>query len=374
MRRVEEEEDKEKGDAMVLGERGDSEEEDDLDEEKEFDDLELEKKFGYLDADGITEEDEAALALFGNEGEMPRMNLADIVLEKIRENEAKNAVKREAENNPLKAERERKIRETYSAVGQILSKYRSGKVPKAFKIIPKFHNWKDIVALTRPDGWSPAAMFVGTRLFASNLKPKEAQYFYYEYLLPFVLQDIDGNTKLNFHLYQALRKATFKPEAFNKGILFPLCETRSTTLRQATIVGSVIAKQSIPMLHSAAALLHISKLPYTGANSLFIRILLDKKYALPYRVLDGLVDHFYRMINEQRDLPVIWHNSLLSFVRHYKREIESNQKEMLKRLMRAQYHDQITPVIRTELFSVRSRGEQMDPGPDEQARAIAAAA
>ena len=41
---------------------------------------------------------------------------------------------------------------------------------------------------------------------------------------------------------------------------------------------------SIPVLHSAAALLRIAEMPYTGANTVFILTLLDKKYALPLRV------------------------------------------------------------------------------------------
>jgi essential nuclear protein 1 len=44
-----------------------------------------------------------------------------------------------------------------------------------------------------------------------------------------------------------------------------------------------------------------------GPNSLFIRILLDKKYALPYKVVDALVYHFMRFKTESRELPVLWH-------------------------------------------------------------------
>jgi essential nuclear protein 1 len=46
------------------------------------------------------------------------------------------------------------------------------------------------------------------------------------------------------------------------------------------------------MLHSAAAILKLAEMEYTGGNSIFIRILLDKKYALPYRVIDALIHHF----------------------------------------------------------------------------------
>lgn len=34
----------------------------------------------------------------------------------------------------------------------------------------------------------------------------------------------DNAGKLNVHLYEALKKALYKPAAFFKGILFPLCE------------------------------------------------------------------------------------------------------------------------------------------------------
>lgn len=75
-----------------------------------------------------------------------------------------------------------------------------------------------------PSTWSAAAMYQGIRIFASNLKENMAQRFYNLVLLPRVRDDIDEYKKLNFHLYQALKKALFKPGAFMKGILIPLCE------------------------------------------------------------------------------------------------------------------------------------------------------
>ena len=64
------------------------------------------------------------------------------------------------------------------------------------------------------------------------------------------------------------------------------------TLREAVILASIMAKCSIPMLHSAAAILKIAEMDYNGANSIFLKTLLDKKYALPYRVVDAVVFHF----------------------------------------------------------------------------------
>lgn len=73
-------------------------------------------------------------------------------------------------------------------------------------------------------GWSAATMYQGTRIFASNLKENMAQRFYNLVLLPRIRDDISEYKRLNFHLYQALRKALFKPGAFMKGIIIPLCE------------------------------------------------------------------------------------------------------------------------------------------------------
>lgn len=67
-------------------------------------------------------------------------------------------------------------------------------------------------------------MYQATRLFASNLADPMAQRFYNLVLLPRIRDDIDEFKRLNFHLYQALRKAIFKPAAFFKGIVLPLCE------------------------------------------------------------------------------------------------------------------------------------------------------
>ena len=65
-------------------------------------------------------------------------------------------------------------------------------------------------------------------------------------------------------------QAAFKPAAFYRGMLLPLCQS-ACTLRKATIIASVLAKTSIPVLHSSVALLKLAQLDYSGVNSLFIR-------------------------------------------------------------------------------------------------------
>ena len=99
--------------------------------------------------------------------------------------------------------------------------------------------------------------------------------------------------------------------------MLPLCEGGDCTLREAIIIGSVLARNSIPLLHSCAVMLKIAEMEYSGANSIFLRIFFDKKYALPYRVVDSVVFHFIRFRSERRELPVLWHQALLTFVQRY---------------------------------------------------------
>lgn len=349
-------------------------------------DLHEEKELDFLDGSKITEEDEMVLAMFSNmetkakklDGEQesakgPRIMLADIILAKIREKEEADVRAAAIAADPERAERDKKIAEVYGLIGNILSRYRSGKIPKAFKVIPKLRNWEEVLYLTRPDEWTPAAVYVATRILASNLPAKQVLSFYTEILLPRCLEDISDNKKLNYHLYRALGKAVYKPDAFVKGILFPLCEDGGCTLRQATIIGSVVSKVSLPMLHSGAALLYISQLRYSPPNSIVITALLEKGYALPYRVLDAVVDSFLKMKADTRALPLPWHQSLLSFAQRYKREVTMEQKEKLKLLMRVHTHHSVTAEIRRELFSTRNRGDEMEPDANTIARNIESA-
>jgi hypothetical protein len=51
--------------------------------------------------------------------------------------------------------------------------------------------------------------------------------FYNVVLLTKVRDDIAEHKRLNYHLYLAVKKSLFKPSAFFKGFLLPLCEVIS---------------------------------------------------------------------------------------------------------------------------------------------------
>ncbi|KAI9836094.1 MAG: hypothetical protein M1819_001708 [Sarea resinae] len=322
-------------------------------------------------------------------------NLADLILEKIAAHEAAQAGLPSAEANEMPEdaiELPAKVVEVYSKIGLLLSRYKSGKLPKPFKIIPTLPHWEDLLSLTRPDSWTPNACYEATKIFVSS-KPAITQRFLSNVILDHVREDIHETKKLNVHLYKALKKALYKPAAFFKGFLFPLVAGGTCTLREAHIVSSVLARVSIPVLHSAAALLRLCDIAAEqtsvsaeggGATNIFIRVLLEKKYALPYKVVDALVFHFMRFrATDPADapaggldssmtgvsgpgakdlkLPVLWHQSLLAFAQRYRNDITEDQREALLDLLLVRGHKDIGPEVRRELLEGRGRGVVVEP-------------
>ena len=312
-------------------------------------------------------------------------NLADLILQRIAEKEALQAVTgsdqprhfmgggapEDAVEIPLK------VVETFTKIAQILSRYKSGPLPKPFKVLPTLPQWPDLLAITAPENWTPNAIYAATKIFISS-QPATAQHFLEVVLLDRVRADIQETHKLNVHLFDALKKSLYKPAAFFKGFLFPLVSD-GATLREANIVSGVLARVSIPVLHSAAALLRLCEIAAeqssvnsesAGAANIFIRVLLEKKYALPYKAVDALVFHFLRfrgsreeraLAADETKLPVLWHQSLLIFVQRYKNDVTEDQREALLDLILVRGHRDIGPEIRRELLAGRERGAVEPP-------------
>ena len=174
-------------------------------------------------------------------------------------------------------------------VGELLRSYRAGPLPKPFKIIPSFPAWARILALTAPERWSPQAAHAATRIFISNMKPQQARVYLEGVVLGLVRADLEQPStrkdarKLSPHLYEALKRALYKPAAFFKGIVFPLLDVCANcslwspfyssrvsqggcTLKEAAIVASVLTKVKVPLLHSSAALIRLAGMDYSGTS------------------------------------------------------------------------------------------------------------
>lgn len=272
-------------------------------------------------------------------------------------------------------------------IGEILSRYKSGPLPKPFKILPTIPHWEDILEITNPFKWTPNATYQATRIFVSA-KPHVVQRFLELVVLEKVREDIYENKKLNVHLFNSLKKGLYKPAAFFKGFLFQLIGSGTCTLREAHIISAVLARVSVPALHSAAAIKGLCDIAAQeasqgseggGATNIFIKTLLEKKYALPYQTIDALVFHFLRFRNEDpgmmhgddtmagvtgadtaSKLPVIWHQSLLAFAQRYKGDITEDQREALLDLLLTHGHSAIGPEVRRELLAGRGRGVPLE--------------
>ncbi len=253
-------------------------------------------------------------------------------------------------------------------LGLLLSRYTSGPLPKAFKVIPSLSNWEEIVYLTNPEKWSYQALYQATRIFISILDPKMGAHFLSMILLPRFRSDVErsvqhnhhhsdsnvlGKRKLNHHIYQSLMKSCYKASAFFKGIVFPLCESGDCTPIEANMIGSIIKKAALPNLHACAALYRLCQMPYTPTNLFFIKVLLAKRYALPSQVVEALVEYFHQFITNPRlqheQLHVMWHQTLLLLVQLYKKDFSSTQKSKVYNVCKKRSHNLITPEIRKEL-------------------------
>jgi hypothetical protein len=66
------------------------------------------------------------------------------------------------------------------------------------------------------------------------------------------------------------------------------------TVREASIVGSVLRESNIPSKVAGVAIEYIAAMSHTGPRSIILRTLLDKKYALAYSIVDSVHASFLR--------------------------------------------------------------------------------
>merc|ERR1719452_107991 len=119
---------------------------DDSDEEE--DDLELQK---YEEEEIVVDEDDdLAVKMFMNPIPSKTRTLADIINDKITEKQTEIA-SQFTDDTQVAKDLSPEVTQMYTEAGKLLQTYRSGKVPKAFKVLPQFRNWEQLLHLTNPD-------------------------------------------------------------------------------------------------------------------------------------------------------------------------------------------------------------------------------
>lgn len=86
---------------------------------------------------GLTDAEEAIVSQFLKTDGSQMKTLADLIIEKIRQKGSE--VAESFNEEPLIPP---KVIEVFSAVGRMLQHYKSGKLPKALKMLPHLKNWE----------------------------------------------------------------------------------------------------------------------------------------------------------------------------------------------------------------------------------------
>lgn len=285
-------------------------------------------------------------------GERNSEELTKDILARFNERIEKSLKEKESSEEPLDV----KVKSVYEKIGYILASYRSGKLPKALQVLPSIKSWERILVITDPGKWTPQAVLQVTKIFVSALPPSHAEIFLFKFLLPKVRKDFSDNKHVNPHIFMALKKAIYKPTAFYKGIVIPFCESEDISQKEAAILSSVLTKCPIPVYHSAAAIVFISKLQYSGPRAIVLRALIEKKYALPVSVVEALVYEFCKEVLNNVTMPVLWHQCLLSFTQLYKNDLSLEQRNNIKHLVAKQSHHSISSEILKELHFSDNKG------------------
>ncbi|KAL0230518.1 hypothetical protein PCE1_004077 [Barthelona sp. PCE] len=300
----------------------------------------------YYRHEAVGEEDAATLAAFFDDedvfsGEQTEEPAANTMWARIQEQ--LNAEEYKLDIPP-------KVEEAYRIIGQLMAKYKSGKLPKAFMAIPRFENWEDILAITEPWNWTPHAFFRAIRSYVGLMTDNMCSIFYGEYLLPACRVNManNPNKKLSYHFYQALRKSVFRPKAFFKGLLLPLI-TEEPTLKEAVVFGSILQRSSLPAHHSCTFMMKLMELEWTPIVAYFFDLVLEKKYAIPLQFLKHVIDYFLGFYDQDEKLPVVWHRGVHSLCANYCEHFTKENCKDIYRLVRKHTHHLITIDIRKEL-------------------------
>merc|ERR1719261_1753536 len=122
-----------------------------------------------------------------------------------------------------------------------------------------------------------------------------------------------------------------RSDLFCQGILFPLCQTGTCSIREALILSSVLKRNSISSLWIITTILRLTE-SNSPINCFFLRVLLEKIHSLPNRMVDALVDYFMGS-SHFPNKPVMWSQCILIFIKRFQSIILDEDNEALKGVM-----------------------------------------
>jgi essential nuclear protein 1 len=84
--------------------------------------------------------------MFMSNKQQVKRKVADVIMEKLTEKktELQSQLSDDERFEQSNSELDERIIKMYTSIKDVLSKYRSGKLPKAFKILPSLQNWEHV--------------------------------------------------------------------------------------------------------------------------------------------------------------------------------------------------------------------------------------
>ena len=123
------------------------ESESDSENEDQMEEYENKRDY-YSDEDVvINEEDQRAFDVFMSNKANARRTIADIIMDKLTEKKTEIQSQMSDDSRTVGADLQldERVVKMYTQIKAVLQKYRSGKLPKAFKIIPSLNNWEHVI-------------------------------------------------------------------------------------------------------------------------------------------------------------------------------------------------------------------------------------
>ena len=109
-----------------------------------------------------------------DDGPADGKNLADLIMAKMSAGDFIDGDKMDNKSSMPDSALDPKVIAAYKKVAVVMRSFKSGKLPKAFKIIPQTQNWEELLILTDPGKWSAHSTFEATKIFSSQLNQKMA--------------------------------------------------------------------------------------------------------------------------------------------------------------------------------------------------------
>ena len=108
---------------------------------------------------------------------------------------------------------------------------------------------------------------------------------------------------------------------------------------------AILSQMSIPVISSAVALIKLMSLQPCNATMHYLLALINKHYNLPKKAIDDITKYLLKFQSVEEDLPVVWQQFFLNFVKQYSNGIDEMKKSALEGLANKKSHKLITPEI-----------------------------